>query len=132
MIPVFSMPICAITPSASLVALVRDRIAELGGGIDQPLPEAGGEAAGNDELVGWRFVDLPKLRTDVGNGRDGRIAGTKCPRVQIDRHALRQDVPRSRACHPDDGAAIRLIADRGEIVQRNAQAPLECGTVLAV
>src|SRR5262245_9655976 len=96
------------------------------------MAEGSSKTAGNDEFVGRRFIHLPKVRTDVGNGRHRCVAGTKYARMQIYRHALGQRIACSLAAYPEDGASIRLIVDRGEIAQRGAQALLECWAVLAV
>src|SRR6266545_2145315 len=117
---------------AAKSAAVFHRHPEFRRGVHEPSPERGGIAAEHRKLVGRRVVELPQVDADMGGGRHGDLSGGENARIEVDRHALGECVPRLWSANSDDRETIGLVDDRSNAGELVAKSRRETKTVLAI
>src|SRR5580704_14715149 len=103
-------------------AMLDHRNTKLSGGIDQRLPHRCGEASEHGNVIAGDGVDLPEMDANLARERNRGVAGAEFARVQVDRNDLGERVACVRAADADDGAPIRLTADRSATLETGSQA----------
>ncbi len=98
----------------------------------QPAVKAAGEAAGAHHVVGWRIIHLPDQDRQVRRHRGGCVAGLHGARMEVDRQALRQHVPRpspdtrTATREPESSISMALSASAAARAPNIAPSSLSC------